>query len=496
MFVATLLFLYKIMQMKMNLETLIEIVCSDNPPDICFDSRLVKNGDCFVAVKGTKSDGHNFIDSVIQAGAKYIVCQSDNKSVIAAQSAIPFVIVPDTSKTLSVLTQARYGYPARKLINLAVTGTKGKTTVTFLVRSVIENAGNKCGLIGTVVCDTYANRSAAVMTTPDSLQIAKMQNEMVHNHIKYMVIEASSHALSQNRLSAIDFSAAAFTNLSGDHLDYHVTEENYLAAKTILFENLSSDSFAVLNKQSPHSLKIASKTKAKILWYGIEAQADIIAEDIRADSKHTEFIIKYGSDKARINTPLLGRHNISNHLAAAGLCLAVGFDLQTVADGLSALKLVPGRLEKIDFDGDFTVLIDYAHTDDALKNVLMTLKPLCKGKLRVLFGCGGDRDRTKRPRMAAVAEQLADFIVVSSDNPRSENPKAIIDEIVTGFKNPSSSNIITEPDREKAIKMIIESAGKDDIVLIAGKGHETYQIIGDKTIDFSDIEIARKYLCR
>ncbi|MGD9109465.1 MAG: UDP-N-acetylmuramoyl-L-alanyl-D-glutamate--2,6-diaminopimelate ligase, partial [Phycisphaerales bacterium] len=280
----------------------------------------------------------------------------------------------------------------------------------------------------------------------------------------------------------------------GDHLDYHRTEDNYLAAKSVLFEALSPDSVAVLNKESPHAAQISGKTKARILWYGIDTEADIEAKEVSINVSGTSFILQYDSNQALVTTPLLGRHNVSNHLAAAGLCLAAGFDLPTVAAGLSSLKSVPGRLEKVDFDGDFTVLIDYAHTDDALKNVLTTLRPLCKGKLRVVFGCGGDRDKTKRPRMAAVAEQFADYVIVTSDNPRSEPPELIIGEIMTGFERPTADKIFVELERADAIKHAIETASKDDIILIAGKGHETYQIIGDKTIDFSDAEIAKKYL--
>jgi UDP-N-acetylmuramoyl-L-alanyl-D-glutamate--2,6-diaminopimelate ligase len=478
----------------MTFEQLIKLVSSPSAPDICLDSRRVRPGDCFIAVKGTQYDGHDFIDSAVSAGAKYIVCQSVPASVIPAKAGIQFVVVPDTSKVAAILAQARYGNPAEKLTNLAVTGTNGKTTVAYLVRSVIQTAGQNCGLIGTVVYDTSKRTDTATLTTPDCLQIAQMQNEMVQAGTEYMIIEASSHALSQNRLAAINFTAAAFTNLTGDHLDYHKTEGNYLAAKSVLFEALWPDAVAVLNKESPHSRQIAGKTKAKTLWYGIDTETDIAAKNVSTDISGTSFILRYGSDQANITTPLLGRHNVSNHLAAAGLCLAAGFDLPTVAAGLSAMKSVPGRLEKVDFDGDFTVLIDYAHTDDALKNVLTTLRPLCKGKLRVLFGCGGDRDRTKRPRMAAVAEQLADYIIVTSDNPRSEPPELIIGEIMTGFEKPTDDSIFVELEREDAIKHAIKTACKDDIILIAGKGHETYQIIGDKKIEFSDAKIVKKYL--
>jgi UDP-N-acetylmuramoyl-L-alanyl-D-glutamate--2,6-diaminopimelate ligase len=359
------------------------------------------------------------------------------------------------------------------------------------------------------------------MTTPDCLAIAEMTDKMVGNGAKYMVIEASSHALSQNRLAGVSFKAAAFTNLAGDHLDYHKTKEDYLAAKAGLFQTLSPDAVAVLNRQSPQAKLIAEQTRAKILWYAIDEPADISAHIESMDINGTIFALQYVPKSSIVNrqssivkTPLLGRYNVSNHLAAAGLCLAAGFDLEAITTGLSSLQGIPGRLEKISCTSHESpatshVLVDYAHTDDALKNVLSTLKPLCKGKLRVVFGCGGDRDRTKRPRMARVVEQLADFIIVTNDNPRTEKPQDIIDEIISGFKNrescivnresnhkprTTSHNIIIEPDRKKAIELAIESAGKDDIVLIAGKGHETYQIIGKQKFDFSDKTVAQECL--
>jgi UDP-N-acetylmuramoyl-L-alanyl-D-glutamate--2,6-diaminopimelate ligase len=482
----------------MTFDELIKLVSSDKVPDIRIDSRLVKAGDIFVAVEGTVFDGHDFINQAIINGAKYIVCQ--NKGQWTGSEVI---IVDDSSKAAAVLAQASMGNPSSKLTNLAVTGTNGKTTVAFLVRSCMKIAGQKCGLIGTIFYDTGTASFEAPLTTPDCLTIAEKQSQMLKAGSKYMVIEASSHALAQNRLAAIDFKAAAFTNLTGDHLDYHKTKEEYLAAKTKLFTVLSPDAVAVLNKQSLEAELIAQKTKAKILWYAVDAPADITAHIESMDINGTVFTLEYAGQSfiirhpsSIVSTPLLGLHNVSNHLAAAGLCLAAGFGLETIAAGLSALQGAPGRLEKVDWNGDFTVLVDYAHTDDALKNVLSTLKPLCKGKLMVVFGCGGDRDRTKRPRMAKVAEQLADFVIVTSDNPRTEKPMDIINEIVAGFKNPRSPKITVEPDRKKAIALAVKTAQKNDIVLIAGKGHENYQIVGKQKFPFSDKTVAQEHLAK
>ncbi len=500
----------------MNFDKLQNLVSSDNAPNICVDSRTIRGGDIFVAVKGTACDGHDFIDQALANGAEYIVCQSAPDR--CAHNDAEVIVVDDSTEAAAVLAQAVRGNPASRLTNLAVTGTNGKTTVAYLVRSCIQKAGQKCGLIGTVIYDTCSGDSCqAALTTPDCLTIAAGQEQMLKNGAKYMVIEASSHALSQNRLAAVNFKAAAFTNLAGDHLDYHKTEEDYLAAKTRLFSALSPHAVAVLNKQSPQAQSIARQTEAKILWYAIDEPADITAHIESMDMSGTRYSIldtrcssSIGNRESNIEvrTPLLGLYNVSNSLAAAGLCLAAGLDLETIAAGLSARQIIPGRLEKLDWPGDFSVIIDYAHTDDALKNVLSTLKPLCNGKLRVVFGCGGDRDKTKRPRMAKVAEQLADFIIVTSDNPRTEKPEDIINEIVSGFeKRPTVKNAdlqatsdkqratkIIEPDRKKAIELAIEAAGKDDIVLIAGKGHETYQIIGKQKFDFNDKKIASEYL--
>jgi len=494
----------------MTFTELLALISPDNPPRICTDSRLVGKGDVFVAIKGTAHDGHDFIDQALFNGAKYVVCQAPKSSADHRGSNIEIISVRDSAEAAAILAQASRGNPASKLTNLAVTGTNGKTTVAYLVRSVIQTAGEKCGLLGTIVYDTGSAVSQSILTTPDATAIAESQAQMVEAGAKYMVIEASSHALSQNRLAGINFKAAAFTNIARDHLDYHENRREYLAAKTRLFSSLSSDAVAVLNKQSAEAESVVMQTRAQILWYAVDAPADISGHIESMDISGTAFILEYAGQRQKVKTPLVGRYNVSNHLAAAGLCLVVGFDLPAIVAGLSALQAIPGRLEKVDWPGDFSVIIDYAHTDDALEKVLAALKPLCRGRLMVVFGCGGDRDRTKRPAMARVAEELADFVIVTSDNPRTERPEAIIDEIVAGFENGPAipytelrdtsdarrETKIIEPDRRKAIALAIKAATKDDIVLIAGKGHEDYQIIGRQKFDFSDRQVAKECLCR
>ncbi len=480
----------------MTLNELLTFVSSDRQTAVQIDSRQVRPGDVFVAIPGPNCDGHDFISQAVASGAKYVVYQS-GRSIpeVSGPSGKPvFIAVEHPAIAAGRLAQAVWDNPGARLTNLAVTGTKGKTTITFLVRSCIEAAGSKCGLIGTIVCDTGADVTPSSLTTPDCLTIAEAQRQMVNAHAKYMIIEASSHALSQDRLAGIDFRAAAFTNLTGDHMDYHKTREDYLAAKTRLFTALAPEATAVLNKQVAESESIARATKARVYWYAVDEPADLSARIESMTVEGTKFILESRGQKERVKSPLLGCYNVANHLAAAGLCLGTGLDLETIAAGLSSLKGVPGRLEKVSSNGDFAVLVDYAHTDDALQNVLTTLKPLCRGRLITVFGCGGDRDKTKRPRMAAVVERLADVIFVTSDNPRTEKPAAIINDIMVGFRDPSSERLTVEPDRRKAIELAVEAAHPDDIVLLAGKGHETYQIIGDKKFDFSDKDIARQCL--
>jgi UDP-N-acetylmuramoyl-L-alanyl-D-glutamate--2,6-diaminopimelate ligase len=472
----------------MNYKKLLNLLSSPNSPSLSADSRAITPSGIFVAVKGTQFDGHSFIPQAIKNGAKYIITQDNIEPI----QSIEIIKVADTSSALAELAQAKFDNPAKKLTNLAVTGTNGKTTVAFLVQSVINAADKNCGLIGTVITDTVKQKITSQLTTPDPVFIADCQAQMAAAGTEFMIIEASSHALHQNRLANIPFTAAAFTNLTGDHLDYHENFDNYLSAKSILFENLTENDFAILNKQAPQSQTIAKNTKAKIIYYAVDEPADITAEIITQTTAHTKYTLKYKDQTIEINSPLLGLHNVSNHLAAAGLALAAGFSLDHIKTGLQNHKIIPGRLEPIPSDKPFTVLIDYAHTDDALTNVLNTLKPLCKNKLITLFGCGGDRDKTKRPRMAAAAQQLSDIVIVTSDNPRTEDPDQIIDDILKGFDN--TENIIVQPDREKAIDIAINTAQADDIVLIAGKGHEDYQILGTKKIHFSDKETALKYL--
>ncbi len=477
----------------MTFTQLLAVVQAGRLP-VTADSRKVCEGGVFVAVVGTQVDGHEFLAQALENGVAFLVTER-------TVADFNCVIVEDTSVALGLLAQASFGYPNNQLTNLAVTGTNGKTTVAYMVRSILKHAGYRCGLIGTIEYSTGNSTIAAPLTTPDAVTIAEAAGQMVANGCEYMMTEASSHALSQRRLSGISFTAAAFTNLTGDHLDYHSTLDDYLDAKSRLFLELPAHGMAVLNIESDEAHTIAEliEPATRTLWYGIERDADVNAKIHLMNASGSVFAIEFNQMSEKVTTHLPGRHNISNCLAAAGLCLAAGIGLHDIACGLSALESVPGRLEPVRCDEQsgrgIEVFVDYAHTDDALKNVLTTLKPLCDGRLIVLFGCGGDRDRTKRPRMAQVAEQLADVVIVTSDNPRTENPDAIIDDIIQGFVSmKAGQGLLIEPDRAKAIELAIEQARPDDMVLIAGKGHEDYQIIGTEKRHFSDVEEVKKAL--
>ncbi len=455
---------------------------------MCTDSRQVKPGDVFVAINGPTANGHDYVSQAIERGASAIVCERP------VTCAVSMIKVPNSALCAATLAQALHQYPARNLTNLAVTGTNGKTTVACMVQTCFKASGLGCGLIGTIAYDCGAGLIPSALTTPGCCTLASHQAAMTRAGLKAMVIETSSHALAQGRVAGIDFQGAAFTNLTGDHLDYHVTQDNYFNAKASLFEGLSEDATAVLNADVPQGPLLAARTRAHVLMYSVHDAEELHARIQQMDMSGTAYTLHYRGQTQAVHCVLPGQHNISNQLAAAGLCLAAGLDLEAIAQGLSDLTHVTGRLENIPCNRGFTVFVDYAHTDDALQNVLSTLRPLCEGRLILVFGCGGDRDKTKRPRMARVADQYADLIVITSDNPRTESPGAIIRDILQGLAGPVDTRILVEPDRRSAIDRALAQAQHGDTVLIAGKGHETYQILGTNTIHFNDSEVALTYL--
>ena len=456
--------------------------------DLVCDSRTVTPASVFVAVKGPDVDGHQFISQAIEKGALAIVCEQP-------ADGIPCVVVPDSRIALGQLAQAFYGQPAKDLSNIAVTGTNGKTTFCYLLRSILQAAGQSCAMFGTTGHSLADEFIPALTTTPSGLQLAKLMARARDAGAKFAVMEASSHALDQHRLAGIDFQVAVFTNLSGDHLDYHGSMEQYLNAKAKLFEQLTPSAIAVLNRADPASENLAQLTKAeKLIWYGLGTQADLSASDIRSTANGSSFILNCLGQKLPVNSRLPGTHNVANCLAAAAAAMALDIDPKTIVDGLGKLQSVPGRLEPVPWSGPFSVLVDYAHTHDALANVLRAVRAITQRQLIVVFGCGGDRDRSKRPKMAAEACDLADRIFVTSDNPRTEDPQTIIREILTGISPQARPRTQVITDRRAAIETALALAAPGDVVLIAGKGHENYQIIGTQRRPFDDKAIAADWL--
>ncbi len=456
------------------------------------DSRRCGPGCCFVAVRGTSLDGHAFIPAALQAGCSAVVCEDP----AAVPDDVPCGIVSDGRDAVGRLAQAVRGWPARTFVNIGITGTNGKSTVACLLREVLTAAGHRPGVLGTISYDIGERSLPAGTTTPDPVALADMTAEMVAAGLTHLVMEVSSHALDQRRTAGVEFGVGIFTNLSGDHLDYHETMDKYLAAKRKLFESLAAGSVAVLNRDEPSADEMARATQADVVWYGLSPAAELYARIARIDASGTRFTLIQGDRETPVTTPLIGRHNVYNCLAAVGACDALGIDHATAAAALGQVRRIPGRLERVNVEAPYTVFVDYAHTDDALANVLSSLRPVTQGQLIVVFGCGGDRDRTKRPRMARVAESQADRVVVTSDNPRTEVPEEIIGEIVTGLSEQGRAAATVEPDRATAIEAAIGMAREGDVVLIAGKGHENYQVIGTERIHFDDTEVAAEIMQR
>jgi UDP-N-acetylmuramoyl-L-alanyl-D-glutamate--2,6-diaminopimelate ligase len=392
-----------------------------------------------------------------------------------------------------VLANLFASQPSHTLRVLGITGTKGKTTATFLLRHLLNKTKHPCGMIGTVEIDDGQTRREADQTTPSAIDVANHLAAMRNHGCQAAGIEVSSHALDQGRVAGVRFAGAAFTNLSGDHMDYHQTMENYAAAKSRIFESLEEEAVAVVNHHDEWTWRMIRDCRARIVRFGFSEECDYRAADYKVSSDGSHFILHTPDGRAEVHMALVGKHNIENALVASALaCEVFGLSVHQVAAGLKDAAGAPGRLQPVRCGQPFAVLVDYAHTDDALDKVLTALRPLCKGKLRVMFGCGGDRDRTKRPRMARVAQRLADVVYVTSDNPRTERPEGILAEIRVGLTN--NSAVVEEIDRRRAIERIIADAGPGDVVLLAGKGHENYQIIGTEKRHFDDAEEAARVL--
>jgi UDP-N-acetylmuramoyl-L-alanyl-D-glutamate--2,6-diaminopimelate ligase len=455
------------------------------------DSRQVRPGHIFVAVPGTKADGRAFVADAVNRGCAAIVSEAD----IEPAPEVPVIRVPDARLALADLAARFHGHPTGKLNVIGVTGTKGKSTTTYLMRSILEAAGERSGLLGTIQYSVGGRVLPSPLTTPPADELQKHFADMVAAGCRSAVMEVSSIALDQHRTHALHFAAAVFTNLQRDHLDYHGTPEAYRDAKAKLFEELPAKGVAAVNADDPAAGYFAMRTKARIVRYGLERPADVTGTLEEMTFQGLKVRAKFGAEELVLKSRLLGRHNAHNILAAASTAWAMGYDFEHIRAGIETLAAVPGRLEAVDAGQPFLVLVDYAHTEESLRNVLNSLRRLRGGgggRMIVVFGCGGDRDRGKRPLMGRAVEDLSDFFIVTSDNPRTEDPLAIIREIEGGIEN--HSRYLVEPDRRSAIKIALGMARRDDMVLIAGKGHETCQIVGRETKPFDDRAVAREIL--
>jgi len=458
---------------------------------ITCDSRKAGPGCIFAAVHGAREDGSRYAAQAVEAGAVAVV--SDRR--LALNGGLVQIIVDDARKTLSAFAAAVNDHPSTKLNVIGVTGTNGKTTTTYLVRSILENAGRPCGVVGTIQYQTGGAVMEAGNTTPDAAELQGLLGRMVAEGMEFCAMEVSSHSLVQDRVADVHFDSAVFTNLSHEHLDYHLTLDEYFAAKALLFDMLNDSSHAILNANDPRSVALAQRTRAQVTWYGIDCGADFGAKTISSGIDGSRVALDTPKGERELKLKLIGRHNVSNALAAAAACSAYGVKIEQIVRGLEAVTSVPGRLERVDSGEGFAVFVDFAHTDEALNAVLSNLRELTPRRIITVFGCGGDRDRGKRPKMAAASAKWSDLVVVTSDNPRTEDPLAIIEEIKRGF--PPTADYIVEPDRAAAIEKAISLAEPGDLVLIAGKGHENTQKFADRVIPFDDREVARSILaCR
>ena len=459
---------------------------------ISYNSKTTKKGDIFICLIGEHTDGHEFAKSAIENGAAALLVERKVEG-----TKIPQVVVSSTRHKIADIADRFYSSPSKGINLIRITGTNGKTTVTHLIQKIFEENSQKCALIGTLgyKLSSKGEYRDAKHTTPQAPELqATLRMIKDVEKIDNVVMEVSSHALEQNRVGGCRFNGAVFTNLTQDHLDYHITMDNYFKAKALLFEHLKEGSFAVVNADDEYGDRFISVVPkdVNVYTYGVRQQSDVMAKNINFSLNGAEFILIENGKEHKVNLHMNGMFSVYNVLAAVAAALAAGIDIQTALKALQNVKGVAGRFEVVAKKP--LVIVDYAHTPDGLENVLKSAREITPedGKLICLFGCGGDRDATKRPKMGAIAEKLADKIVITSDNPRTEDPQTIITDIIAGLKSVNTESVIVEPDRGTAIGLLKTIANNNDVVVIAGKGHEDYQILKDKTIHFDDREEARK----
>ena len=467
-----------------------EVISQTISPDteithVCVDSRATQKGSLFVAVPGNRCDGGHYARQAVDRGAVCVVCQSE------LPPDLPWVKVRDARLALSQLACRWYGHPSRQLTMLGVTGTNGKTTVTYLLRHILQRTGMKTGLIGTVQNIVGEQTLPAQRTTPDALQIQQLLSAMTKNGCSHAVMEVSSHALDQHRAEGIEFAVGIFTNLTEDHLDYHGTMGCYCDAKAKLFQ---MSRMGVCNADDPWTERLLAGASCPSVYYGIHNPAEVWAEDIFLHSRSVDFTVCTARTRTPVHLGVPGRFSVYNALGAIAACGELGIPPEECAAALATFPGVAGRMEVVPTPGKpYTLLIDYAHTPDALENVLKTVRGFAQNRVIAVFGCGGDREREKRPLMGHIAGKLADLTIITSDNPRTEEPMAIIRDILPGIAG-AEDKYIVEPDRRGAIALAMGRAAAGDVIVLCGKGHETYQEIGDKTIPMDEREIVRSLL--
>ncbi len=458
---------------------------------ISCNSKKIKDNFVFAAIKGVRVDGNKFIAEAVKNGAKAIVLEGPSGLKEDLFPGIVFISVVDVRLTFAELCAEFYHRPSSMLKVAGVTGTNGKTTITYLIEAVLKEFNFNPGVIGTVNYRFKNKVFSSKNTTPGPQDLQPLLRKMLNAKSKYVVMEVSSHALDQDRVSGINFASAIFTNLTQDHLDYHRSMEKYFKTKAKLFAGLSGESFAVINIDDSYGRRLKKITHVKAVTYGLRNNADFYAKDIQMDINGTKFIFVGPKKEAEFNIRLTGKHNLYNVLAVLAWSENEGLNFNKVKPAVERFSIIPGRLQKINSRNGFSVFVDYAHTPDALFNVLTALREVSSGRILTVFGCGGDRDKGKRPKMGSIASGLSDFVIITNDNPRSENPLAIINSIKAGIKK---NNYCVQVDRFKAIKKAIGLAKENDVVLVAGKGHESYQIIKDKILHFDDREAVKKCL--
>jgi len=464
-----------------------------NVLDIITDSRLVKQGSLFACIPGHTVDGHSFAGEAVDNGAVALLTER----YIDIDIQIPQIVVPSIGDVLPIIADRFYQQPTKRLQLVGITGTNGKTTTTYLVEKICKDFGKKVGVIGTIEMRIGDEKFSVNNTTPEPVILQKSFQMMVEKGVDIAVIEVSSHALELRRVAGCDFDMGVFTNLTQDHLDFHLDMESYKQAKAKLFSRLGntyeydkSQKYAVLNADDHNYRYFESATVAQVLTYGIDVDADIKADNVSISSEGVSFNVSSRFGNEKIDMKITGKFSVYNALAAISICLLQSIPLSSIKQSLERIEGVPGRFEKVSCGQEYSVIVDYAHTADSLENVLKTIKEFTKNRIITVFGCGGDRDRTKRPLMGKVAREYSDISIITSDNPRTENIVNIIDDIMVAYNDAPTDSYIRIDDRATAIHHAINEAKAGDVILIAGKGHETYQIIGNKKYDFDDRQVA------